>query len=67
MEPKMNKIKPSYEAEFDILMRQMSKSETMVVEHLLQWFADNAETIPMQTLILYAFKRFDIWAMETRA
>ena len=67
MEPKMNKIKPSHEAEFDILMRQMSKSETMVVEHLLQWFADNAETIPMQTLILYAFKRFDIWAKETRA
>ena len=67
MEPKMNKIKPSYEAEFDILMRQMSKSETMVVEHLLQWFADNAEFTPTQTLILYAFKRFDIWAKETRA
>lgn len=67
MEPKMNKIKPSYEVEFDFLMRQMNKSESMVVERLLQWIADNAEFTPMQTLILYAFKRFDIWAKETRA
>ena len=67
MEPKMNKIKPSYEVEFDLLMRQMSKSETMVVEHLLRWIADNAEVVPMQTLLLYAFKQFDVWAKETRA
>lgn len=67
MEPKMNKIKPSHEVEFDLLVRQMNKSESMVVERLLQWIADNAEFTPMQTLILYAFKHFDIWAKETRA